>query len=264
MAKKICLLFCFWLVVVGTYAQDIITRTDGAVIRAQVLEIKPGQVNFRMYQQPDTLVYQISVQDVQSITMADGTTRTFNQPGAQTGKKSIAFNYETQFGRNMLWFYPLDLLFTNFTMAYERVLASGKISFRIPLVLGLGSDLEYNDYYDFRKSNLFGTGLEVNFFPYGQGKLQYYLGPSIHYRSYRAYYYNDRSTQPQPGLEKANSSMYTIAVKNGVYYHFSWAFIISADVGLGLRIFDVSPAIYAYRPNTRVYIPGNLHVGIRF
>ncbi len=261
MCKKILLLLCCWLLVLGIYGQDIITRTDGVEIKAQGLEIKPGQINFRLYQQPDSLVYQISVQDVQRVKMADGTVRNFAAP--TNGKKDATeFKYETDLGQNVLWFYPVELPSSNLTLAYERIMAGGKIGFRIPVALGFGSDLQYNSPDDFRRSNRFGTGLEINYYPFGQGRLVYYLGSSFHFRSYRTFFYGNSSQQP--GLQKAYAEMYALSVKNGIFYQISKSFVISLDAGLGFRFFHIPLPENYYRPNNRAFVPGNLYVGFRF
>lgn len=265
MAKKILLLFYCWFAVLFAFGQDIITRTDGVTIKAQVVEIKPNQVNFRLFGQPDTLVYQISTQDVQALRMADGTTRTFNQPGGSAERK--AFNYETQTRRHILWYHPLDLVYASFTFGYEQLLPSGRIGIKIPVSLGLGGSTGSNYYDDFRRNNRYGAGLELNIYPFGQGRLNYYFGPAVNYRSYRFYYYNYTPGPTQPALVKENAQLFAIALKNGIYYQFSKSFSIAADIGLGIRFFNEPepPDDFYYPENrTRGYLPGGVQLGFRF
>ncbi|MGV3589851.1 MAG: hypothetical protein ACO1OF_22780 [Adhaeribacter sp.] len=265
MAKKILLLFYCWFAVLMAYGQEIITRTDGVAIQAQVLEIKPNQINFRLFGQPDTLIYQISTQDVQTLRRADGATQTFNQPGANVADRG--FNYETQTRRHILWFHPLDLIYASFTLGYEYLLPSGKLGVKIPVSLGLAGGTGSNYYDDFRRNNRYGAGLELNIYPFGQGRFNYYFGPAVNYRSYRFYYYNYAQGLPQPELLKENAQLFTAAIKNGIYYQFNKSFSIGADVGLGIRFFnEPEPTVDYYYPEnrTRGFLPGNLQLGFRF
>ncbi|GEO04939.1 hypothetical protein AAE02nite_26030 [Adhaeribacter aerolatus] len=267
MVKKIYLLICFWLLVLGTYGQDIITRTDGVEIKAQELEVKPGQVSFKLFQVPDTLVYQISVQDVQTIKMADGSVRTFNSPGTASEKKNTPFNYETQSGRNMLLFYPLDLVYANATLAYERIARSGKMGFRVPVSFGLSKEFQ-NNFNEFRRNTRLGVGLEINYYPFGQGRLQYYFGSALGFRTYQLLYYTSINSPngPQPQEHTMKAQMYSLAFRNGVYYQVSRHFILSADAGLGYRIFQEPQRPDGYYPENRdqMFLPVNFHLGFRF
>jgi hypothetical protein len=257
MAKKLFWLFCLVLALAPAYGQDIITRSDGVVIKARVLEMSPSLIRFKLFQQPDTGVYQISTQDVQVVRLADGSTKSFTPAAA-----AAPFNYYTGSGRNLLWFYPIDLLFSNFTLAYERVLNSGKVGFKIPLTIGLSSANPQNNYYNsFRENSLFGTGLEVNIYPFGQGRFQFFLGPAFAFRSYQSYYYSYAG--PQPAQQRRNGEMYALALKTGIYYQFTNRFIISGDTGLGFRFLREPDLPDNYYEN-RAYIPGNLHLGFRF
>ena len=259
-------LFCICLVLAFShgYGQDIITRTDGIEIRATDLNIQPNRIQFRLFGQPDTLTYQISPRDVHVIKMADGSVRNFSTATSSVAKEKGS-NYETGLGRNILYFYPADLLFTNFTFAYERISASGKIGFRVPITFGLNGITEryYND--NFRRNTRYGGGLELNIYPYGQGKFEYFFGPTLNFKSFRSFYY-DRS--PQPTLPQEDQAlMVAVGFKNGIYYQLSETFVFAIDVGLGLRFYprQESPdTYYTYDSRTLPYVPGNLQVGFRF
>lgn len=263
MAKKILVFSLLLLVVLLVDGQDLITRSDGVVIRATVLEIKPGLLRFRHYQQPDTLVYQISTRDVGSLRLADGTVRTF--PEAEK-KEAAPFDYYTASGRNILWYNFFELIYPNFALAYERVLASGKIGLKIPLLVGLSSGNSSNSYsIDVRKNTRFGTGLEMNVYPFGQGRFQYYVGPAFQYRTYQGYFYATNPGSP-PGLQSQNTAMFSLALKNGAYYQFSRFFIASVDAGLGYRFLREAhnPDYYYIEHRNRQMLTFSLHLGYRF
>jgi hypothetical protein len=262
MSIRILLACCLAFAAAPTYGQDIITRSDGVKLQASILDMKPGLIRFKLFGQPDTAVYQISTQDVETVHMADGTTKNFTAP-ADAGKKNRPFNYYTNSGRNILWYYPLDLIYANFTLAYERILPSGKTGIKIPLSIGLspGNADVYST--SFRDHNRYGAGLEINFYPFGQGRLQYYLGPAFNFRSYKAFY----ATTSQFIPEAHNATMYSLALKNGIHFQASRSFILSLDAGLGVRFIrqpEIAVNYNDYEGRTRAYLPGNLHLGYRF
>lgn len=272
MVKRALLCICFVLALRHAYGQDVITRIDGVVIRSTILDIQPTLIKFRLFNQPDTLVYQISPQDVQSVQMADGSVKNFSAATA-TQTAATTFNYETDLGRNILRWHILDLFFSNFTVSYEHILPSGKVGLRVPLFIGLAGKPEegrYFDVYDFRRNNQFGAGLEVNYYTHGQGRLRYYLGPGFHFKTFQGYFFqgpaNPQRPEPQP-LVKKNVTMFALVLKNGVYYQLSKAFILSVEAGLGIRSFRLpenTNNFYYEESNTRAYVPANLLIGFRF
>jgi hypothetical protein len=271
MVKKA--LLCIGLFLAFGYAngQDIITRTDGVEIRATALDIKSNLIYFRLFGQPDTLTYQINPRDVKAIKMADGSVRNFS-PATPSVAEDKALNYETDLGRNILRLHPLDLIFSNFTFSYEHILPSGKVGFRVPIYIGLAGKPEediYFDTYNFRKNSQFGAGLEINFYTHGQGRFRYYLGPAFNFRTNQGYFFQGYSDPQRPEplpLVKEKVRVYSMAVKNGVFYQISKAIILSAEAGLGMHSFQMPEiADYMYSPNnTRIYVPANLLIGFRF
>lgn len=266
MVKGTLLTVCLLSSVMLAWGQDLITRTDGVVLKAQVLDVKPNLIRFRLFNAADSLVYQISPQDVRSIQMADGTVKTFTAASAAAPAmertETSSFNYETEYGRNVVSVYLLDFFYTNLAFAYERIVASGKIGLKFPIMIGLSKETEY--YTDaFREQVNYGLGLEVNIYPERQGRFRYYLAPAIHYRSFDFYNYNYRNGS-EPGLDEA--FMTTLNFKIGAYYQFTRFFMVSADTGIGYRFFhlpdNVEDTYSSY--NNRFFVPGNLNLGFRF
>jgi hypothetical protein len=266
MVKKLLLLPCLLFALTPIYGQDLITRQDGVVIKATVLERQPSLIRFKLFGQQDTLVYQISTQDVRELRMADGSTKSL-PPSVTDPKAGARFDYVAHSGRNILWFSPFDWIYSKFTLAYERISSSGLVGFKIPLVLGLSSSA--NPYYansNLKENTRFGAGLEVNYYLFGQGKVQYYLGPALHLHAYKSYYYPGYYPGT-PDPQRLNVTMMAVALQNGAYYQFSRFFNVAATIGLGYRyfLFPDTPTNY-YDPGTRnrAYVPGNLHFGFRF
>ncbi|KAA3437734.1 hypothetical protein [Rufibacter hautae] len=264
MVKGTLLAVCLLSSVTLAWGQDLITRTDGVILKTKVVEVKPDIIRFRLFDSVDSLVYHISPQDVKSIQMADGTVKTMMPSAApvteEDEKKS--FNYETEYGRNLLYFYLLDLLYANLAVAYERIIASGKIGLKFPVMIGLSKESDYYT-YAFREQVNYGLGLEVNIYPERQGRFRYYVTPAIHYRSFDLYNFNYYNGSESPYEQGA---MTTLNFKIGAYYQFSRFFLVSADTGIGFRIFhfpDTSEEQYPFFDN-RFFVPANLNLGFRF
>lgn len=261
MRKKLSLIPLLILVACCSYGQDRIIRSDGAEIVARVLEVRADLIFFRLVPPADTGLYQISTRDVSQLRLADGSTKTFPQPA---GMEAPSFNFETNSGRHIAWFSPLELLLGNIGLAYEHVLPKGRISVKAPLVLGLSAPDEPGNYSgNYREHTRYTSGLEVNIFPFGQGRFRISIGPAFHFGSYWTYYYPGGSFRP--GRHQVD--MLSFSLKNGLYYQFTPHLIISGDIGLGRRVFRdrESPAQGYYRDNrTGAYVPGNLHLGFRF
>lgn len=91
-------------------------------------------------------------------------------------------------GRNMISLNIVDLFIKNLGISYQYFFKNGKWSIALPITLGL---TEKNQYYliyledkDVNKNlahNKIRVGVEVNYFPTGQGEAKYYTGIGINY-----------------------------------------------------------------------------------
>ncbi|MGV3503262.1 MAG: hypothetical protein ACO1O1_06105 [Adhaeribacter sp.] len=262
MAKKF---FLFSLLVLAdccSYAQDKITRSDGVVIEARVVEVRADLIFFRPTLPADTGVYQISTRDVTVLRLADGSTKTF--PQVLAGREP--FNYETSSGRRIVWFSPVDLVYGNLGLAYEHILPSGKVGLKVPLLLGLGSPGEPQNYStNYRVNTRFGSGLDLNIYPFGQGRYRFYVGPAFQYVAYWAYYYPGTGGIPDPQRRSVN--LVSLALKTGIHYQFTPSFMLGLEVGLGFHSHlhrpDPGQGYYQVNRNT-AYLPFNFQLGFRF
>ncbi|MGV3641839.1 MAG: hypothetical protein ACO1NZ_15045, partial [Adhaeribacter sp.] len=260
MAKKVFLICLLALAAVGGFAQDKITRSDGTVIGARVLEVRSDLIFFRLLPPGDTGIYQISTRDVRLLNLADGSTKTF----PQVLQEREPFNYETSSGRHIAWFYPLDLLYGNLGLAYEHILLSGKLGLKVPLQIGLGSsDSPQNYSANFRSNTRYSTGLDGKLYPFGQGRYGFYVGPAFQYVSYWTYYYPGGTVEP----EKREIKLVSLALKTGVQYQFTRVFNIALEAGLGFHSYldrpDPGQGYYPENRNT-AYLPFNFQLGFRF
>lgn len=108
----------------------------------------------------------------------------------------------------------IDLIVNNFKISYERILLNGKIGIQIPFAIGYGNDISGFDDVD----NKFYTGLALNFYPTGQGKVRYFMGPAVNvgtgnYEDYNGYY---NSSEPYYGTY--DTFILRFYVNNGVMF----------------------------------------------
>lgn len=60
-------------------AQDLVTKTNGEDIKAKVLEITTDEVKYRLYDEPDGVVYTVKKSDIVMIRYESGRNEIFNQ-----------------------------------------------------------------------------------------------------------------------------------------------------------------------------------------
>jgi hypothetical protein len=251
------LLLCIMLTVGLAYGQDIITRTDGKRIEAIIQDTSPTQIRFKLFSQPEGPTYLISTLDVLSVVGADGVHRTFSPPtpASVNGTKS----FESQLGRNLLLLHLFDFILNNFTFSYEHVLPSRTLGLRVPVSIGLSRWEKYQG--DYRENVIFKTGLGVNFYPFGQGKFTFYVGPAAQIGFFRGMYYYDPYLPQEPVTGHVVEGK---AITGGIYHFTRW-FFGSAEAGLGVRRVSHPNNYYYNRDfNTNVMASFNMHLGLRF
>lgn len=59
-------------------AQDLITKKTGEDIQAKVLEVTPGEVKYRLWEEPDGVIYTVKKSDLLLIRYESGRNEVFN------------------------------------------------------------------------------------------------------------------------------------------------------------------------------------------
>lgn len=233
------LLFVCWISILSTFtsAQDVIYKTDGSREEVRVLQVGNREIQYKKYDNPEGPVYVIHKENVLLITYENGTYEQFTrQVGmAEIEKQELAMD----FARNIFAYHLFDLIFGDFALSYERLLSSGKVGLKIPVAFGFD---EY-DNWDF--NNVVYSGIGVNFYPTGQGKWKYFMGPQLrvgygratdwmsYFDEYGNYLYDE---------EVENEGMYTkFFVDNGVQFMPVKNFSVSAIGSIGIRYFPEAP-----------------------
>gem|GEM_PF-2341928 len=153
--------------------------------------------------------------------------------GLQDGEK------QSDFKRNIFSYHLFDVVINDFTLSYERISRSGLVGVRIPLSAGYNVDNEDNE-NDIK--SLFYTGIGLNFYPTGQGKWKYFMGPNLRLGLGKIFkYVYDDNLWPYYGMIVKESEFYYVKlmVDNGVMFMPVKSFSFEIVGGLGVRYFDL-------------------------
>ncbi|MCF6169812.1 MAG: hypothetical protein L3J66_02390 [Bacteroidales bacterium] len=208
----------------GLFAQDYIyLRDQQKRIAAKNIRISGSEIRYESYDKTGGQVYSLPSGQVSLVAYQNGEVRLIER------KSKIISRYD--FKRNLFTYHLFDLVVNNFTVSYERILKSGKIGIEIPLSFGYS---ENNSGYD-DLSNKFYSGLYLNFYPTGQGKVRYFMGPGIRIGvGHNDYGYYDGNNY----IENNSDSFYgKLLVNNGIIYSPISTLSLSAILSLGIRYF---------------------------
>ena len=212
------------------YAQQKINFVNGNITEANIIEIGEKSIKYKLSAYIDGPLYIIDIKEVSSIVMEDGSV------------KKISSNIRSSDGykKNMLSFHLLDLTFDDFTFSYERLFYNGYFGLQIPLGLGFQNQSYYT--YDNKKNTIY-SGIAAYYYPFGQQKWSYYLGPEFRFgyveSNYSEWYWDATIGEYEKQIEV--KSYYTkMYVRNGVMFTPVESLSISANFGMGIQYYGVN------------------------
>lgn len=228
MNKVIVTIIIVILSITGIKAQDVIYMKDGNKVEASNIQILVDITKYSIYGSTDDKVIVIPNKDISFITYENGEIRFFEREA----KAMQRYNYK----KNMINYHLFDLIVNNFKLSYERIISKGKLGIQIPFAVGYGSDISGFD----DVQNKFYTGVTLNFYPTGQGKWRYFMGPGIQvgtgtYDTWDDYYnyYNNYET-----------FVFRFLVNNGVMFSPIPSLSLSAVGSIGIRFIDKTNGYY--------------------
>lgn len=229
MMKKITILFVVLLSFsTGLFAQDYIYLLDQGQSRIAAKNVKLGksEIKYENYDTNDGRVYLLNPAQVKLIAYENGDIQYLQAIETKTKQKE-----EYAFKKNLVTFHLFDLVFSNFTFSYERILNNGKIGFQIPFSFGYGSgnNVPSNDFV----VNKFYSGLNVNFYPTGQGKVRYVLGPSLRL----GIGHDNNHSDGNYDTENPDTFYTKLMVNNGVMFSPIPELSLSVILSLGMRYY---------------------------
>jgi len=261
--KKSILFYLFVLLFAFSYtsfSQDIIYKIDGSKEEAKIILVGQKEIQYKKFSNMDGPVYTIPKSQINMITYENGEYEMLGNEydEAKITKQELTTNY----ARNLFGYHLFDVIYGDFTFSYERILSSGTVGVKIPIGFGYAYNTDYNDNSNEWVKNLIYTGIGVNFYPTGQGKWRYFLGPNIRIGYGKQSYWEDSWDEYGNYIyeEGSNEGIYTkFFVDNGLMFTPVKNFSISTIVGVGIRYF---PQADYY--NNVVMPTGNFSIDINY
>lgn len=235
------LLFAFQL---GSFAQDVLYKADGTKEPVKITMITATDIQYKKFSNLEGPVFSVPKKDVVMITYENGDFEMMKS--ADHDKKAAKIELSENYTKNLISYHLFDVVYRDFTFSYERILASGIISIKIPVGIGYGYGNDLNNNFNSRVYNLIYSGIGVNFYPTGQGKWRYFVGPNIRVGygkliNYNGGYIDEYGNWVQG--EVSVEGVYTkFFVDNGLMFTPIRNFCVSAIVGVGVRVFPEAGA----------------------
>ena len=254
-----------FILVVGlglsSVAQDILYKQDGSKEEVKVLEINSQEISYKKFSNLDGPVYVMNRSDVVLITFANGEHELIGPVKTIPMKKEKPFTKD--FTKNIFAIHLFDVVFGDFAMSYERILGEGRMSIRFPIAFGFYARNPYDTPFEF--NNVFYSGAGINFYPTGQGKVRYFVGPNFRFGVGRSadyyYYYDEYGALIYDQYYEENSFYMKYMVDNGIMIMPVKNLSISAIFSVGVRfIADPGYNLNRVQPDAQFAI----NLGFRF
>ena len=223
-------------------AQDIIYKKDGSREESKIIMIGDKEIQYKKFNNPEGPVYTLSKSQIMMITYENGEYEMLinTDDEAKMAKQDLA----TNFARNLLSYHLFDVVYGDFTFAYERILSSGTVGINIPFGFGYAYNTDYFTNSANWVKNLFYSGIGIIFYPTGQGKWRYFLGPNVRVGYGKQSFWTgiwDEYGNYIGEEEIDNEGIYTkFFVDNGIMFTPVRNLGVSAVVGVGIRLFPDS------------------------
>ncbi len=199
------------------YSQDIIFFKDGTKDSVKVLEIGIDLIAYKKFKRLNGPLYKVEKGKVILIEFEDGTIETIKAPIKKDDKVD---NYSILKKRNIFSINTFGLFLTNIHLGYENISADGTFGIKINAAL---SPIFLID------EGLAVFGADFNFYPYGQKKVSYFLGPSFRLGAFEEIPFT------------------AVVFNNGFAYNAKSGFYLGGQFGIGPGlVFDDEPIPYGF------------------
>lgn len=210
-------------------AQDLLYFASGNILKTTNTTISTDSVSFQIFNSSQQK-YSINKNELVKMITENGDIIKFSGKYNESGSSS--------FNKNIVSFNTLGIPMGRFTMSYQMLSKDGKVGVEFPVSVGLFNDTytdPFPEIFDIELYSMFYSGVTVNWYPLGQRKVNYILGPSLrigvgidnNYYCYDCGY--DYNSNKQMFYTK-------LLINNGLVLtpseHFSMSFIFSLGVML--------------------------------
>jgi hypothetical protein len=259
-------------------SQDIIYLKDGTNILVNVVSVDRKVVK---YKKPSGKgpINEIAKSRIAKIQYESGAVDNF-----VVSKDSLSVNrtaidetffpnsYLNEFPVNILSINTLDFFAQRIGLAYERVYDDGNKSIRIPLTYSLSDTVSFNNTWSDNSLRTFEIGFDFLFYPTGQGRLKYAVGPMVRYANYTIFpeYADELIIDPVTGLgyiisteirPYRETNAFAFGINNYFVLMASNNIYLSGSTAIGVRKINNFPD---KSRATRTLFNIGFHVGYRF
>lgn len=212
------------------FAQDRVYLLEGDVFDVKVTEISAKELVYKKYSNLTGPDYKVKLQEIERIVYENGEIDVFNE--VKTQKDSPFKVLPSDLGNNIIYLNVVDILFQNITFGYERILGENrKLGIRIPVSFSLygnnNNDILFNTY------NVFYSGIDLNFYPFGQRQASFYIGPVI--RSGVSRFRNDVFDEFNFSTVVSSSAYATFLFNGGFTWNPIEELTMTSSLGIGSR-----------------------------
>jgi hypothetical protein len=205
--------------------QDTILLKSGTKIIADVTAISDTEVRYKELSSPDGPEYILSKNSIEKINFSSGDVKVFSL-------KRI----DQLYGQNIISYHIFDVIYQDFTIAYEFITDGGMTGIRVPLTFGFNTENDREGPFSFR--NLVSTGMGFNIYLLGQRRASYFMGPELDFGLGRRFNYDYYNFEEH--FDKTDFIYGRLLINNGISISPVSNFRLSAMLGIGIRYFDLA------------------------
>ena len=209
--------------------QDTIYLSPTEKTLGKVKEISSERVKI---EKQNGTIYDLDINDVFRIVYADGEVEMLIKNREDEYFKNK--QYTEHFGRNIVSVNFIHVLRKGMELHYEHFLLDGELALKPYATYFLDDRSVSTLSHQYAKDYSFG--LDVQYYPTGQGRVKYFLGPGFEYGGFERLVYTTLP-YPNPGQqgEIIETNFYFAYLNNGVLFQPSPKLSIGLILSLGLR-----------------------------
>jgi hypothetical protein len=254
----------FWFS--ATFAQDTLYKSDGNIVKAIIKDKSTDVIHYNFFEKPSGPTFILHKNYIDSIRLENGITEIFPKILIQRSLPKHKNNPDLiDFKRNSISYNAFDLVFEMITFNYEHVFKSGNFSLRFPLSFSINPlDKNPDDsqiyYYD-EKNAKFGTGIDFNFYPFGQQTNAWYISVAYEYKLYQFYESTYTNNYSSFITERKNRVFNGFLMQTGYIFHTRELFCFGLNIGFGFLFANKTDV---YGGDNGPLIRGGLSLGYKF
>jgi hypothetical protein len=227
-------------------SQDTIFLNNREKLISIVTEISESDIRFKEFSNPSGPDFILKKSAIDHIVFKNGEQKQFVK------EKRIM-----PYGRNVVSYHLLDLVYRDFTFSYENILKNGKFGFKVPFAVGFNNDTDNSGPYNYK--NLAYTGLGLNVYVMGQRMASYFMGPEIQFGIGSEYIYDNYEYYSY--YTESEFFYGRLLINNGIAFSPVPNLRLTSVLGIGIRYYDL-PESYDSGVQSTAYF--TFSMGYRF